>query len=183
MNEIAASYGLALFSLSKEQDIVEKRQKEVKELRNILKENVDFITILDSSFLSLDERTEIIDKNFSGIDEDIKNFLKVICRNNRATFILEILDCFNSYCNEHRGIKEGILYSTIPITEDDKHRIEEKIAQLEKCSVELINHIDPSLIGGVKVLINSHIYDGSISGKIENIKNSLLGKEDRFHEN
>lgn len=183
MNEIAASYGLALFSLFKEQDIVEKRQKEVKELRSILYENADFITVLDSSFLSLTNRMEIIDKNFPGIDEEIKNFLKVICRNNRATFILEILDSFNSYCNEHRGIKEGILYSTIPITEDDKRRIEEKIAQLEKCSVELINHIDPSLIGGVKVLINSHIYDGSISGKIENIKNSLLGKEDRFHEN
>lgn len=183
MNEIAASYGLALFSLSKEQDLVEKRQTEVKELRSILKENADFITVLNSSFLSLDDRVKIIDKNLPGIDEDVKNFLKVICRNNRAKFILDILDSFNSYCNEHRGIKEGILYSTIPIPEDAKHRIEEKIAQLEKCSVELTNRIDPSLVGGVKVLINSRIYDGSISGKIEKIKRSLLGKEDRFHEN
>lgn len=183
MNEIAASYGLALFSLSKEQDVVEKRQKEVKELRNILKENADFITVLDSSFISLDERMQIIDKNFNGVDEDVKNFFKVICRNNRATFILDILKSFISYCNEHRGIKEGILYSTIPIAEEDKHRIEEKIAQIEKCSIELTNRIDPSLVGGVKVLINSHIYDGSISGKIEKMKHSLLGKEDRFHEN
>ncbi len=183
MNEIAASYGLALFSLSKEQDIVEKRQKEVKDLKSILKENADFITVLDSSFLTLDDRMKVIDNNFPGIDEDIKNFLKVICRNNRATFILDIFDSFNSYCNEHRGIKEGILYSTVPIAENDKNRIEEKIAQLEKCSVELTNRIDPSLVGGVKVLINSRIYDGSISGKIEKIKRSLLGKEDRFHEN
>ena len=183
MNEIAASYGLALFSLSKEQDIVEKRQKEVKDLRSILRENADFITVLNSSFLSLDERINAIDKNLPSVDEDVKNFLKIICRNNRAKFILDILDSFNSYCNQYRGIREGILYSTIPIPDDSKQKIEEKIAQLEKCSVELTNRIDPSLIGGVKVLINSHIYDGSISGKIEKIKSSLLGKEDRFHEN
>jgi F-type H+-transporting ATPase subunit delta len=183
MNEVAASYGLALFSLSKEQDIVEKRQKEVKDLRSILRENADFITVLNSSFLSLDERINAIDKNLPSVDEDVKNFLKIICRNNRAKFILDILDSFNSYCNQYRGIREGILYSTIPIPDDSKQKIEEKIAQLEKCSVELTNRIDPSLIGGVKVLINSHIYDGSISGKIEKIKSSLLGKEDRFHEN
>ena len=80
MNEIAASYGLALFSLSKEQDLVEKRQTEVKELRSILKENADFITVLNSSFLSLDDRVKIIDKNLPGIDEDVKNFLKEIGR-------------------------------------------------------------------------------------------------------
>lgn len=183
MNEIASSYGLALFTLSQEQNVVEKRQIEVKELRNILNQNVDFIAVLKSSFLPLEERIGIIDKNFPSVDEDIKNFMKVICRNDRARFILEIFDSFNSYCNQHRGIKEGILYSTIPISDESKKRIEEKIAQLEKCSVELTNRIDPSLVGGVKVLINSRIYDGSISGKIEKIKRSLLGKEDRFHEN
>lgn len=183
MNEIASSYGLALFSLSQEQNVVERRQKEVKELRIILKENADFITVLNSSFLPLNERIKTIDKNLPNIDEDIKNFLKIICLNRRANYILDILDSFNSYCNEYRGIKEGIIYSTITLSENVKQRIEKKIAQLEKSSVELNNRIDPSLIGGVKVLINSHIYDGSISGKIENIKNSLLGKENNFHEN
>ena len=39
---------------------------------------------------------------------------------------------------------------------------------------ELINIIDPSLIGGVKVVINDHIYDGSIKHHIDNMKLSLL---------
>ncbi|HNX15861.1 MAG TPA: ATP synthase F1 subunit delta [Bacilli bacterium] len=183
MSEVTSSYGLALFSLSLEQNVVETRQKEIKELRNILLQNADFITVLSSSFLSLEERLNIIDKNLNSLDEDVKNFLKIICQNNRAKLLIEIFDSFNSYCNEHLGVKEGILYSTVPVPEETKRKIESKIAQLEKCSIELVSRIDPALIGGIKVLINSHIYDGSVSGKIEKMKVSLLEKENRSYEN
>ena len=43
--------------------------------------------------------------------------------------------------------------------------------------VELIPHIDPTLIGGVKVVINSHVYDGSIKNQLEKMQIDLLGKE------
>lgn len=183
MNEVASSYGLALFSLSKEQNLVLERQNEVKALMSVLKENAGFINVLNSAFLPLEERLIVIDETFPSVDEDLRNFMKIICRNSRVKYLFDIFEGFNSYCNEYRGIREGILYSTIPIPEPTKQKIEEKIAQLEKCSVELINRINPSLIGGVKVLINSHIYDGSISGKIGKMQRSLLEKEDRFHEN
>ena len=43
MNEVASSYGLALFSLSKEQNLVLERQNEVKALMSVLKENAGYI--------------------------------------------------------------------------------------------------------------------------------------------
>ena len=47
----------------------------------------------------------------------------------------------------------------------------------KEMDVELISRIDPSLIGGVKVVINSHVYDGSIKNQLEKMQIDLLGKE------
>ena len=41
-------------------------------------------------------------------------------------------------------------------------------------AVSLENHVDPSLIGGVKVFIDDKVYDGTILGKIERLRSTLL---------
>ena len=43
----------------------------------------------------------------------------------------------------------------------------------EGSEIELHVKIDPSLIGGVKVVINNHIYDGSVKNKLSEMKQSL----------
>ena len=76
--------------------------------------------------------------------------------------------------NEYRGVTEGLVYSTERLSEDQLSKLNKTISSVEKRPVELRNIIDPTLIGGVKVVINDHIYDGSIKHHIENMKNSLI---------
>ena len=84
---------------------------------------------------------------------------------------------FNSLCNEYKGVKEGLIYSAFALDKVTVNKIKDKISQLEHMDVELIPHIDPTLIGGVKVVINSHVYDGSIKNQLEKMQIDLLGKE------
>ena len=70
-----------------------------------------------------------------------------------------------------------MVYSVVPLDEQTLSKLQKKISQLEKVEIELINKIDPSIIGGLKVVIHSHIYDGSIKNKLENMKIDLLKKE------
>lgn len=183
MNEIASRYGLALYSLAQERNEVLSLQQEVKELRKVFKENPDFIVVLNSSFLTVEERNDIIDKTLKGVDIDIVKLIKIIVRNNRANYLLDVLTVFNSYCNESRGVDEGLVYSVIPIEEKTLQQLEKKISQLEGVEVELTNRIDQNLIGGLKVVIRGHIYDGSIKNKLENMKIDLLKKEGVAYEN
>ena len=110
-------------------------------------------------------------------DEDIVNLLKVIIDNNRTYMIKDILMAFNSLCNEYKGVKEGLIYSAFALDKVTVNKIKDKISKLEQMDVELIPHIDPTLIGGVKVVINSHVYDGSIKNQLEKMQIDLLGKE------
>ena len=176
-NEVASRYGLALYSLALETNKVNQYQEEVKEIMRALKENADFIMVLSSSFLPLEERKKMLETALKGVSEPIISFIEIIMDNHRANELIDILYSFNSYCNNYRGVIEGYLYSSIRLDESTIHTIEEKISQRENNKVELRNVIDPTLIGGVKVVIHDHIYDGSVKHHLEMMKKDLVIKE------
>ena len=174
MKEITSRYAEALYSLKRDSNSLEKTQEEIRELKKVFLENPDFIVVLDSSYKTIEEKIEIIDKTLIGVDEEIKNLLKVIIQNHRARYIIEIFDGFISLVNEHRGVIEGLVYSTEKLSDEQLEKLNLAISKVEKRPTELRNIIDPILIGGVKVVINDNIYDGSIKHHIENMKNSLI---------
>ena len=174
MKELTSRYSVALFSLKRDENQLFDSQLEIKQLIKVLRENPDFLTLLDSSYKEFEEKEKIIDEVFKSLDVEVKNFIKIIVRNHRAMYLIEIFEGFNSLVNEYRGVKEGLVYSTEPLSESMLNKLNSKISEVEKMPTELINIIDPSLIGGVKVVINDHIYDGSIKHHIDNMKVSLL---------
>lgn len=177
MNEIVQNYAEALLSLAKDDNKVIVYQGEVKELSRIIKDNPDFFTLIDSRFMSMKEREEEAEKILKDFSLDIVNFVKVIISHNRVNYLEEILQAFNSLCNDQRGVIEGLIYSALPLQENTLKQITLKISQIEGREVELLPRLDSTLIGGVKVVINSHVYDGSIKNQLEKMKIDLLRKE------
>lgn len=177
MNQVAQTYAEALFSLGLEEKKLPKLQDEGKALSEIIEDNEDFLLLLDSRFMTREERQDIATKILKDFDEDIVSFVKVLIVNNRTNYIKDVLQAFNSLCNEYKGVKEGLIYSAFPLNKETINKIKNKISQIEKMDVELISRIDSSLIGGVKVVINSHVYDGSIKNQLEKMQIDLLGKE------
>ena len=177
MKELAQNYASALLSIAIDDNKVIDYQKEVKELRKIIRDNEDFILLLDSRFLSIEERMNNAEEILKGFSPDVVNFIKIIIKHNRVSYLEDILEAFNSLCNENQDIVEGLIYSAFPLGEDTLLKIKKKISQIENREVDLIPRIDPSLIGGVKVVINSHVYDGSIKNQLEKMQIDLLRKE------
>ena len=174
MNEsLAKNYAEALYSLSLDNDNYLDLQNEMKALKQVIVENNEFVSLLCSSFLSLEEKEEIIDKVLNVFNEDIRSLLKVICKNRRAAIIPNVIEEFNSLVNHKRGILEGLVYTIYPLKEKELKDIENKISEIEKVPCELKNIIDATIIGGVKVAVNGHVYDGSIANKIEQMRLTL----------
>lgn len=174
MLEISLRYGSALFSIALEQNKVKEWQIEIKELINLLEDNQYFVMLLSSKFLSIDKRKQIVDETIKFDDEELNSFIKVIIDNNRSEYLIDILYAFNTLCNEHQGIVEGLLYSVTPIEKTQIQLIEKSLSEKEKRKVELRNLIDKSLIGGLKVVIEDRVYDDSIKYHLEKMKTTLM---------
>lgn len=174
MNTHALRYGEALFLLAKEKEQISSFKEEASKLKSILEDNPSYIKVLSSAFINKRDKEEMILKTFKDFNKSIISFLVIVSNNNRMRDIIEILNAFNEYCNREEGIKEGILFASMPIKEDLLKLIEAKISKLENTKVSLKVKIDPSLIGGFKVVVNEHQYDTSMAKQIEILRKNLL---------
>ena len=85
----------------------------------------------------------------------------------------DLLDEFIEMCNESLGVKKGKLYSTKELSKEEIAKIESAFDSKLNIKVQLENIVDTSLIGGVRVVINDHVYDGSLKNQLESLKSSL----------
>ena len=83
--------------------------------------------LLDSHFLTNQERVESVNKLLPGFSIDIVNFIKIIVKHNRVKYLNDILEAFNSLCNENQGVLEGLLYSAFSLDEKTINQIKNKI--------------------------------------------------------
>lgn len=174
MNELSSRYASGLFSLALDLSKEKEYKLQIKNLLEILKENEEYLNILSSQFLSIEERLKLVDEAFNSIDDNILSFIKIIVSNNRSSYLIDIFEAFISLCNKHLGILEGLVYSVEPLSKEEKTNIENLFSKKLSIKVELKNLIDTSLIGGIKVVLDNHVYDGSLKNKLFILKNSLL---------
>ncbi len=183
MTEVASKYGLALFSLASDSNNVSEYTNVSKQLIDLFKENPDFLNVLNSAFLPLERRKEILKETIKGIDEEYLIFLYVVLENHRITEIIDILEGYISYANESKGIKEGLVYSVTPLSRNQVDQLSQNLSKKLNKQVDLKNVIDKSLIGGVKVVLDGHVYDGSLKYQLDEMKAKLISKEGVNDEN
>lgn len=174
MESAHKSYAIALFDLAHEENKVEIYQEEVKAISNILKDNKEFFDLLINQFVSKEDKKNMLHNVFfDKIENMILNFLKLLVDKSRFNLSIDIFKEYNSLANEYRNIKEGTLYSAIPLDDARVKAIEEKVAQKIGKNVELSLVVDTSLIGGIKVVIDDLIIDNSIKNRIESLSSDL----------
>ncbi|MCQ2796595.1 MAG: F0F1 ATP synthase subunit delta [Bacilli bacterium] len=166
-------YAIALFTVAKEDNQIKKYQSEIKMVKLTLDENQTLLNLFKSEFLSSEKRYQVVDKVFKQNSSAVRNFLKILIKNHRLNSYQAIFNRFNSLCNEENHVLEGIVYSVDKLDENKIHELEKALKSKNKVDVELTNRIDPSLIGGIKVVINNHIYDYSIQNELMNMRSQL----------
>ena len=174
MDSLFSRYASALFSIAVEEGKIKDYRDEIKMLRKVIIENNDLLHLLSSCFISNEEKENIIDKVFVNQNINVVNFIKVINSNKRINYIIKIFDEFIKTCNEKLNVKEGIIYSTTELTESQITKLEKALSQRLNSQVELTNSIDERLIGGVKIVIEDKVFDGSVKNKLEKLKQSLI---------
>lgn len=175
MNELYNRYAFALLDLAKEQNKVEDYRNEVISLVTIFKENPASIKFFNSYDISFVEKEEVINRCFlNNYFLEIVNFIKIIVKHGRAIYLykifLETLYRFDDYLN----IERGVIYSTEELSNKRIAEIEEAIGVNTHKRVQLVNKIDETLIGGIKVVLKNDIYDSSLKGQLKGLKDLLL---------
>jgi F-type H+-transporting ATPase subunit delta len=109
-----------------------------------------------------------------GVLPQVRNFLAVIVEHHRLPDLEEVLAELAEIMDEHAGATEARIVSARPLNAEDRENLEAQIAKLSGGRVRASYAADPSLLGGAVVEIGSTIYDGSVRGQLQQLKQKLV---------
>ena len=174
MEEIASRYASALVSIAKEEGKLSEYKSAVLDLQEILTSNDELFKFLKSYFVKTNDKEKAIDEMCKAYSlQNLTNFMKLLVSKHKIYLFKEIVKEIVKGINIELDIFEGFIYSTEPLEKTKIIEISEAISKKMGRKVELKNKIDERLVGGVKVVVHDHIFDGSIKHKLETLKNEL----------
>jgi F-type H+-transporting ATPase subunit delta len=171
----AKRYALALFQLAQEHNQLAHVEEDLREVKVVFKENSGLQAMFASPKLSLDRKKELVRELFGKANPLVVNTLQVLIDRKRINETVEVANEFTVLSNEAQGIADAKVFSTRPLTDDERASISTAFAKkIGKQSLRIENEIDPSLIGGIRVQIGNNIFDSSISAKLDRLKKQLI---------
>jgi len=129
---------------------------------------------LDPSFPS-EQKVAILDKLNArlGMSVQVRNFIAVLIQHNRLDVLDDVLSEYRKEVNRRLGISEVQVTTARPLDANERQGIEQKVAAMTGTQVQATYHEDKSLLGGVVVRVGSTVYDGSVKGRLDRLKEQL----------
>ncbi len=175
VTRVAYRYAQALLDLSTEQNVVDKVNADMVQLSDVCKESKDFTNLLNSPIVESKKKSDIFTALFESKMEKMSlEFLNLIVKNSREDILPQIADGFVSLYKKKNNILDVTVISATTLDKATKDQIVNKIKASFNGTIELIEKVDPSLIGGFIVRIDDKQIDASIASQLSNLKNILL---------
>jgi F-type H+-transporting ATPase subunit delta len=129
---------------------------------------------LDPSF-PLEQKIELLDKLNAKLRmaQQTRNFIAVLIRNNRIAGFDDVAAELRREINQRLGISEAKVISARKLDEKERRELEKQIAGLTGGTVEAQFEEDSSLLGGAVVQVGSTVYDGSVRGRLDRLREEL----------
>jgi|SRR5271166_4871609 len=108
-----------------------------------------------------------------GISVTVRNFVAVLIDHRRISFLGPIVKQFELELNQRLGFTEAEITSARELNQTDRSALETQMEKLTGRKVRARYALDSSLLGGAVVKIGSTIYDGSVAGQLERIKQAI----------
>ena len=129
---------------------------------------------LDPSF-PIEQRVELLDKLNAKLKmaPQTRNFIAILIRNDRIAGLDDVLREFRREINQRLGISEAKVISARKLDDQERKDLEKQIAALTGGTVEAQFEEDKSLLGGAVVQVGSTVYDGSVRGRLDRLREEL----------
>ena len=177
MADFAARYARALADVVLSSRVpADQVNAQLSDFLSTLEESVDLRQALFNPALAVDVRVKVIDALAPRLhlSQEVRNFLAVLLRHERMNAIDEIVAEFRAEMDRRQGISEVEVISARRLDADERYQMEQQVARLAGTQVRARFREDNGLIGGAVVKIGSTIYDGSVRGRLDRMKQELM---------
>jgi len=108
-----------------------------------------------------------------GVSRPVRNFIAVLIDHKRIPFLRPIVKQLERELNQRLGFAEAEIVSARELRDSERQELESEVSKLTRKKVRAHYSKDGSILGGAIIKVGSTIYDGSVKGQLERIREQL----------
>ncbi len=138
-------------------------------------ENALLKRVWENPAVPADQKRNLLDAvvQREGIDKPVRNLIAVLIDHRRVPFLPRIIEQLEKELDARLGFAEAQISSVRELADAEKRALEAQVAKTTGKKVRAQYALDSSLLGGAVVRVGSTIYDGSVKGQLEKIREAI----------
>jgi F-type H+-transporting ATPase subunit delta len=106
--------------------------------------------------------------------KELRNLLAVLIKNDRIHDVREVAAAYRTEMQERQGIRPVEIVTARELGEKDRAGLVAGVGKLAGAQIQASFKLDKSILGGTVVRIGSTVYDGSVRGRLDRLKEALI---------
>jgi F-type H+-transporting ATPase subunit delta len=173
--QVAKKYSTALFHIVREKGLMDLASAQFEQLDNLVKKDDTLLQFLLAPHILDQQKVALVRDVFKERLEPLfLEFLMVLVEKHRIGFLHDIIDEFRAQVAEARGIAVARVTTAVPLDDDARRRLIDRLQAKTGKTIELDEKIDRSILGGMIVILGDQIIDGSVRDQLSQLKEELM---------
>ena len=174
MTQVGSVYGEALYTLALEEGLTTVIGEELSALEQSFRAEPDFIRLLSTPNLSVQERCNILDDSFRGkVQPYVLNFLKILTEKGYMRHFFDCCKAYEESYNRDNGILPVTAITAVSLNPAQAEKLTDKLCQITGKQVKLHNRVDPNVLGGVRLDYDGKRLDDTVSHRLDAVRSLL----------
>ncbi len=171
MSKAGDLYGQSLYDLAAEENLTDEILGEMGVVKEIFKENPDYIKLLSEPSVPRNERLQLVDEAFEGsLQPYLMNFIKILIEKGIVREFSACYKRFRKSYNEAHGIAEALVTTAVKLDDGQLSQLKEKLESISGKKILLEQKTDPGVLGGVRVDLEGQLFDGTVKGRLSELR-------------
>jgi len=133
------------------------------------------LAVLRNPARPLKDRTDLVDRLIAGgVPDTVLRLAGLLVERGRIDRIGAVAGEYRRLLNEANGVVEAVATAAALLTTDETVALQKKVAQMTGRTVDLRVEVDEALIGGLTVRVGDTLYDASVRGRLERLRDRLV---------
>lgn len=153
-----------------------KTLAEAQQMSSLVRDNKALREVWQAPSVSADQKRAVLDAiaKRAGISQMVRNFIAVLIDKRRMQFLDEIVVEFSHELNQRLGFAEAEITTTRELGAAERSALEADLARVTGKRIRARYDQDRSILGGAIARVGSTVYDGSVRGQLERIREQLV---------
>lgn len=174
MNSMAQQFARAMFELSLEEGEREAVREELHLIEDVLKQNPEYGTLLDTPAITREEKLSLVENAFASLSSmSVKNLIKMLTERRECHLLPSIVRAFDAIYDEALGILRVEAITAQAMSEQQKNALTEKLAKKTHKTIVLTNTVNPEVLGGVLLRYGEVQLDGTLKSRLDTLAESI----------